>query len=47
MPNPTFFPTCSLCHKPVELETTKVDERGKAVHEECYLFNLKKSPPKA
>ena len=30
-----------ICHKPVELETAKTDERGQAVHEDCYLANLK------
>jgi hypothetical protein len=32
---------CVICHKPVELETAKTDERGQAVHEDCYLVNLK------
>ena len=27
---------CWICNKPVDLETTKADDRGKAVHEECY-----------
>lgn len=31
---------CSICHKPVALETAKTDERGQALHEECYLLNL-------
>jgi hypothetical protein len=30
------FLTCSLCNEFVELETTKLDEFGKPVHEECY-----------
>jgi hypothetical protein len=29
--------TCAVCNSPVELETCKVDERGKPVHEECYV----------
>ena len=29
---------CSICNKPVDLETTKTDERGKAVHEQCYVL---------
>jgi hypothetical protein len=28
---------CQLCKQPVILETARIDERGKAVHEECYL----------
>ena len=30
---------CSICHKPVALETAKTDEVGEAVHEECYILN--------
>lgn len=31
------IPTCSICHKPVNLETAKIDENGFAVHEDCYV----------
>jgi hypothetical protein len=34
------FLLCSLCNKPVELTTTKVDENGRPVHEECYVQSL-------
>lgn len=34
------FPICPLCNEPVELETTKTNEDGKAVHEECYIISL-------
>ena len=35
--NPTpSFPPCSICGKPVVLETSKTDSHGEAVHEECY-----------
>jgi hypothetical protein len=46
MPNITPFPTCSICSKPVALETSKADEYGKAVHEGCYLLKVtaKKAP---
>jgi recombinational DNA repair protein (RecF pathway) len=39
---PNFF-SCIICGESVELETTKIDEGGKPVHEECYLrtVNLK------
>ena len=41
---------CSLCQKPVPLESSKTDENGKAVHEECYAlrWRLKQAttPPK-
>ena len=28
---------CSLCSKVVELENCKTDERGRPVHEDCYV----------
>jgi len=38
MTNPFILSiTCSICHKPVKLETTTTDEQGKAIHEECYV----------
>jgi hypothetical protein len=30
------FPACSICNEPVEVQTTKFDEIGEPVHEECY-----------
>ena len=46
MVNLTPFSTCSICNKPVKLETSTVDELGKAVHEGCYLLkvSVKKAP---
>ena len=38
------FPICSTCQKPVVLETSRVDNFGKPVHEGCYLRNLKLAP---
>jgi len=29
---------CSICNKPVDLKTTKTDDEGQAVHEECYVL---------
>jgi hypothetical protein len=34
-----FIPLCSVCGKPVPLETAKTDDQGKLVHEECYFSN--------
>jgi len=34
------LPICSICNKPVKLETSKVDELGKAIHEGCYLLKV-------
>ncbi len=31
---------CSICGKPVALETAKTDEAGHAAHGECYLLKL-------
>ena len=42
-----FIPLCSICHKPVELETSKTDHNGKAVHEECYSAQFSQQKPPA
>jgi hypothetical protein len=34
------FPICSLCNEPVEVETAKTDEKGNAVHEDCYVLEM-------
>jgi hypothetical protein len=33
---------CSICNKPVDLKTSKVDDKGKAVHAECYVLSVMK-----
>jgi hypothetical protein len=38
MPEPITSPLCFICHNPVELEISKTDENGHAVHESCYLL---------
>jgi hypothetical protein len=43
VPGSIPLPLCSICVKPVPLETCKTDEGGKAVHEECYVLKLKQS----
>ena len=35
-----WLPTCRICNDPVLLETSKTDEHGQAVHEDCYVLNL-------
>jgi hypothetical protein len=40
VPRPIPLPFCSICDKPVPLETSKTDEGGKAVHEECYVLKV-------
>lgn len=41
-----FFPSCAVCNEAVNLEESKTDEHGRAVHEDCYVSTvmLKQSP---
>ena len=32
--------TCWICGNPVDLRTSKTDEQGFAVHEECYVAKM-------
>jgi hypothetical protein len=34
-------PTCPICHKPIEIESSKADEDGHAVHKDCYFLKVK------
>ncbi len=36
---------CPICHEPVKLETSKTDECGRAIHEECCVQILTRKPP--
>ena len=40
-PSVPTWPICSICGQPVKVETTKTDEYGRAVHEQCYLLKVK------
>lgn len=40
MTEPTPAPLCSICGKPVELETSKTDSHAEAVHEEGYACKI-------
>ena len=31
---------CSFCDKPIEIETAKTNEYGKAIHEGCYVSKM-------
>ena len=31
------YPICPLCTEHVEIETANTDEKGRAVHEDCYV----------
>jgi hypothetical protein len=32
---------CSICEKPVSLESAKADEYGRTIHEECYTLKMR------
>jgi hypothetical protein len=34
------LPTCCLCDRPIEIEHSKTDEYGRAIHEQCYVARL-------
>jgi hypothetical protein len=36
---------CDLCKKPVLLEKARINELGKAVHEQCYVRVIRASKP--
>jgi hypothetical protein len=35
---------CPICNQPITLEDAKIDEDGRAVHEECYVKQLLARP---
>ncbi len=45
MTEPTPAPLCSICGKPVELETSKTYSHVEAVHEECYARKFEPRKP--
>jgi hypothetical protein len=40
----TFRLVCPVCNRAVTLETSKTDEHGRAVHEDCYLREVNLHP---
>lgn len=32
---------CRICGEPVSVETSKTDDGGQAIHEDCYALKLK------
>jgi hypothetical protein len=34
------YPVCPLCNEVVEIETANTDEKGWAVHEDCYVAHI-------
>ena len=39
MSTPVLFP-CAICNQPVSLGDAKADDKGRTVHEDCYLRQL-------
>jgi hypothetical protein len=37
---------CAICSEPVNLEESKTDERGQAVHENCYVWTVELRKPR-
>jgi hypothetical protein len=37
---------CSICKQPVNLEESKTDEHGRAVHENCYIWTVELKKPR-
>lgn len=33
--------SCAVCKEPVNLEESKTDEHGRAIHENCYILTVK------
>jgi len=43
----SYAPICSICKETVNLEESKTDEHGNAVHENCYVWTVElRKPPK-
>ncbi len=40
-------PRCAICTEFVNLEESKTDERGQAIHEECYVQRVVKKSQSA
>jgi hypothetical protein len=44
-PENHWCPECVICQRSVELEESKTDEHGQAIHEECYVSKLMSKKP--
>ena len=46
MSHESWLPQCPICKKSVTLEESKTDERGQAVHENCYVWTVELRKPR-
>jgi hypothetical protein len=42
----TWLPPCAICKESVNLEQSKTDEYGQAVHENCYVWTVALKKPR-
>lgn len=40
------WPRCTVCTESVNLEESKTDEYGRAVHENCYIWTVELKKPR-
>jgi hypothetical protein len=41
----SYEPRCAICEQPVNLEESKTEEHGHAVHENCYVWTVQLKKP--
>jgi hypothetical protein len=41
----SYRPPCAVCEQPVNLEESKTDEYGHAIHENCYIWTVELKKP--
>jgi hypothetical protein len=41
----SYEPQCAICERPVNLQESKTDEHGHAVHENCYVWAVELKKP--
>jgi hypothetical protein len=42
----SYAPLCAICKQPVNLEESKTNEHGHAVHENCYIWIVELKKPR-
>lgn len=42
----TYQLYCAICRRPVNIEESKTDEHGHAVHENCYVWTVELKKPR-